>query len=1003
MLPVGQEDYLAELREDLLATVDGDGRVVVIGGEAGIGKTTLVRQFAREAAEQGMQVLTGACYDLPNAPAYGPWLDVFGGVSRGDGLPEPPEAFSGGELRRITDQAALFGDVRGYLAELNQLRPVLLILEDLHWADPSSLDLLRDVARRANTMRVMIVGTYRTDDLTRKHPLYHSLPAIAREAEARRIELRPLNREGLRELVAAWVDLSRSDSDRLVAYLERHAEGNPFFATELIRALKEKGLVALSGERWELAKLDRVVVPPLLQQVIELRVSRLGDATRTVLAIAAVIGQDVPLSLWSAVAGLEKAELFDTVDQAIDAHILEADDAGTVVRFVHALTRDALYDSIMPFRRSAWHSQVADALLATQRPDPDAVAHHLQMAGDSRAWEWLVKAGTRAQDAYAWITAIDRYRSAVELLLADEMSDPRTTGVLLCRLAFIQRFSDPAGAIAAVERARRLPGWDADPIMEGEAHFLLGGLLCFSNQMRDGIAQVTAGLKLLEALPREAQVPKFTAQRLIDGDIVASFLPKTILEDGRDNESERTRLQDVVDSLRHLGEWHSIISGGFSAGLAFMEHVLREVRDAGNGTEGFAVSAAWVYFSLGMANCSLGRPVEAQEAFAESQRRYQAFSHHALEAKSLLTESADRASTYGAAEPELRRKLAAEGESALRRAKGALRSGLSPRIAWLRCMILDGRWLEADEILADTPDPGNAFFGRDVRYANALLARYRGNLRAAWEEIYPLFPDGPDTEPGDVICMEGLELLRLGADLCIDAGDGTGARRWLTAHDTWLTWSGAVLGIAAAEMGWGRLAFAEGDDAEARSRAARALKAATDPDQPVIQISAHRLMGEIALRDFRFQDAERHLRVALGLATVCQMPYEMALGMLTLAECSLRTSRREDAAALVEEASVCFARLDAASALKQANELAARSSRLASAAPKLSILTNRELDVLQLIVAGFTNQSIADELFISRETARTHVSNIFRKLGVDSRAEAVDAAHRRNLVRLEGP
>ncbi len=607
MLPVGQEDYLAELRggsaRHRSMVTDGWLSLVAKRGSARL------RSFARlpeKRLKKECRCSREPVTTCPSAPAYGPWLDVFASVGRGDGLPEPPEAFSGGELRRITDQAALFGSVRGYLAELNQLHPVLLILEDLHWADPSSLDLLRDVARRANTMRVMIVVTYRTDDLTRRHPLYRALPAIEREAEARRIDLHPLGSEELRELAAAWVDLSRPDSDRLVDYLERHAEGNPFFATELIRALKEKGLVALNGERWELAKLDRVVVPPLLQQVIELRVSRLGDATRTMLAIAAVIGQDVPLSLWSAVAGLEKTELFDTVDQAIDAHLLEADDGGTVVRFVHALTRDALYDSIMPFRRSAWHGQVANALLATQRPDPDAVAHHLQMAGDSRAWEWLVRAGTRAQEAYAWVTAIDRYRAAVELLLAEESSDTKTAGILLCRLAFIQRFSDPAGAAEDVERALQLPGWTDDLSMKGEATWALGALLHYSNHFRSGNALLHAGVDILERLPRDAKFPPFTTKRLIAGTLQASFVPEPRIPGGAALDISVTPSQDVVEGLRHINDWHCVAAGELKTRMERLRHTVSS--NAGIERGSFVVSAPWVYLGLGFAHAALGHP-----------------------------------------------------------------------------------------------------------------------------------------------------------------------------------------------------------------------------------------------------------------------------------------------------------------------------------------------------------------------------------------------------------
>jgi predicted ATPase len=205
-------------------------------------------------------------------------------------------------------------------------------------------------------------------------------------------------------LVATRYDLSLPDEDRLVAYLQRHAEGNPFFATELLRTLEEEGLLRPIDGGWTLGEIDQIVLPPLLRQVIDGRVARLGEETRRPLAIAAVICQDVPLDLWATVSGLAEEELLAVVEQAVDAHLLEATHEGRRVRFVHALTREALYEGVLPPRRLVWHRQVGETLAAAPGADPDEVAYHLQQAGDQQAWEWLVRAGERAQRGYAWLT-----------------------------------------------------------------------------------------------------------------------------------------------------------------------------------------------------------------------------------------------------------------------------------------------------------------------------------------------------------------------------------------------------------------------------------------------------------------------------------------------------------------------------------------------------------------------------------------------------------------------
>jgi predicted ATPase len=193
--------------------------LVLIGGEAGLGKTTLAEALLGEAAEQGATVLVGGCYDLAETPPYGPWAEALGRAPAGDDLPALPAAVlpPAHDDAPLTSQDAVLRRVRDYLAALAARRPVALLLEDLHWADAASLDLLRAVARDLRARPALLLATYRDDELTRRHPLYALLPLLDREARAARLTLRRFDAESVEALVVGRYALSAADAARLVA------------------------------------------------------------------------------------------------------------------------------------------------------------------------------------------------------------------------------------------------------------------------------------------------------------------------------------------------------------------------------------------------------------------------------------------------------------------------------------------------------------------------------------------------------------------------------------------------------------------------------------------------------------------------------------------------------------------------------------------------------------------------------------------------------------------
>jgi len=980
---VGRTEEQAALRDYLAAAAAGNGQVCLLGGEAGIGKTTLARDLAHSAGGRGIRVIGGSSHDLTSAPPYGPWLDLFEACRRDPAIPAPPAAFAGGQLAAITDQAALLADVRRFFAELVADRPALVILEDLHWADPASLDLVRRIGPHVRHWPMLLLVTYRSDELAPGHPLSGHLPALVREADGRRLDLHRLEPDALRTLIASQYRLSGPDEDRLLAYLARHAEGNPFFATEILRALDEDGVFQAGDGVLLLAALDRAVVPTLLRQVIDGRVVRLGEETRKALAIAAVIGQEVPLALWGQVAGSDEATIVDIVERSVEAHLLEAEQDGTRVRFMHALTREALYQGILPPRRRIWHRIIAEALMAAARPDPDAVAFHLRQAADPRAAEWLVMAGERAQRAYAWLTAAERFRAAVALLDGIE-GQASLRRRLLVRVFYLLRFAYPAGALSAMDEALRLSIEAGDTYVVAETRSLRGLLLCYIDHFRNGLAEMELGIGAIEALPPIAQQSFNTMRDWLN----LAFTGSREGVPADDQAAIEQLMAARVDFRRSYHAWMLAAAGRTREAQAIRDR-LGEILEGGAGG-GIRLAGAFARHAVAIAAAADGRPADSAAAWAQARRDFG--DHHVLVAFTFLDDIRDVALTCRANDPDLRRRLATEAAAALGRAVGALRPGVSPALAWLRCLVADGRWEEALRILAELPPPGSPFLRRETTWATSFLARHRGEPDLAWTAIRPFFPQGPATVPGDLVHQEALDLMRLAAGLCIDADDLAGARAWLAAHDRWLDWSGSVLGRAAGLLAWGEFHHAAGAIELAQSALNDAL--AAEPKQHLVRLGAHRLLGEIATGAGRAGDAESHLALALALADACDMPFERALTQVALARLRAQSSP-DEATRLAGDARRTLVALGAAPALARLDALtlhpgAALSNRFG--------LTARELDVLRLVAEGQTNPEIAETLFISLRTAATHVSNIYRKLDVGSRAEAVDQAHRYALL-----
>ena len=950
---VGRERERATLRDALAALLAGHGSLVLIGGEAGIGKTMLAEVLLAEASAQGALVLVGRCYDLSETPPYGPWAEALARAPRDTPLP-PPELTGS----RLASQADLFAQVREYLAALAANRPVVLLLDDLHWADPASLHLLRVLARDPADLPLLLVAIYRVDELTRRHPLYALLPVLDREARAVRLHLRPLDVAALGALVAVGRTLRGGDAAHLVAWLHARAEGNALYTTQLLRAVEEEGILQPGTDAWILGDLGSVGLPAPLRQVLDARLTRLGDEPYRLLTLAAVIGQEVPLALWAAVARTAEEGLLDTIDAAGEAHLIAVASDGDAVSFAHALIREALYEGLVATRRRRVHLRAAEALLTTPHPDADAVAGHLQRAGDPRAAAWLVRAGARAQAAYAWLTAAERYEAALRVL-GDDPAAAGERARLLLTLAQLRRYDQPERGLPAAEEAARLAAVAGDAALAAAARFDHGHLLCLAGcDLLRGLAAMASTLPVLEALPTAAR----------------AALPALVVQGA--GPTERYHRGALVQWLAQSGRYRDALRHGAPCAR----------REPGTTARGLA--------GLGMAYAALGRPVEARRAYRDARAAFLAAGQHS-EAGHLWTgEFLLIVLPYETERRAEQAWLLAEAGRAEARAHGVLsdsQASLRELELALPALWLDGHWAEARRRVAASPAAAHPWL------LLALIARAQGEPGVVWRMVRAHLPDGPATEPGQAIFQFRLTFLQLGADLALDAGDRDATRAWLAAHDRWLAWSGSIRGRAEGALGWAAYHRAAGDPAQAQQHAAAALLQATAPRQPLALLAAHRLLGELATDRGEHAAATGHLAPALALAEACAAPYERALTLLAFTELHAATGARDRASAALAEARAILESLEARPALARADALAARLA--AAPTPVLPFgLSAREAEVLRLVAAGLPDAQVAARLFLSPYTVKAHLRAIYGKLGVPSRAAATRVAVEHGLA-----
>jgi len=987
---VGRSDQLSALDAALAETDRGLPQAVVVGGEAGVGKSRLVAEFADRARGSGARALIGGCLELgADGLPFAPFSAVLRELVRDLGTAAVAELLPGGATRelarllpefgepgRLDDageaRARLFEHVLLLLARLAEAGPLVLVVEDMHWADRSSRDLLAFLIRNQPTLdRVLIAVTYRSDELHRAHPLRPLLAELDRIGWVTRMALGRLTRQDTGRLVTQIIG-RKPDDDLLTAVYDR-TEGNPLFVEALLE----------DGERGS-------ELPESLRDLLVAAVRRLPDESQEVVRVASAGGERTGHGLLAAVTGLDDAALARALRPAVAANVLLADPDGYVFR--HALIREAVHGELLPAERGQLHRRFAEAIAA----DPALVTPG--RAPGEQAWHWYAAHDTTRALVSAWQAAGQAGRG---LAYAEQ----------LAMLSRVLQLWEPVP-----DAAQRI-GVDHAAVLEAAARAAES-----AGEDDRGLALARAALREVDAAaePVRAALLLLTCGHLKDrlgrADYADDLREALRLIPAEPPSSARAR---VLEALVHF-TLHEHRGGGWDdpALRALAEEAVVTARRAGDAATEAGALVTQAYAEPVGGSVDRIRALLAQaRAVASRAEAYEPW----LEAASIESETLEGAGLHVEAAAVAREGLTVAREHGLARTYGAVQA------SYLAEPLLSlGRWDEAAEIIEGAlrlspPRVNRTYLWR----LTGDIALARGDLAAAADSVASIRAVLEETRHHD---QHHLPLVRLDTELRLaqerpaealgavhDALDRLDLRRipryaWpllvagaracaaVPARDAALaTTAAAMLERLRAEAG--RLA-ADGlaqrayqlTFAAEAARAGRAL-AVAEPGEPP-QPGDLRAVWDEAAQAWETADE----------------PYPLAVTLLRSAEAALGAGDRDGGAIRLRRAAELAQRLGAGPLRDDIAVLARRAritlgqrgdaaeARGQEPEPERLGLTARELEVLRLVAAGRSNREIAGELFISVKTASVHVSNILGKLGVTSRGEAAAAAHRLRLL-----
>ncbi|AZM48940.1 hypothetical protein DMB38_26975 [Streptomyces sp. WAC 06738] len=993
---VGRAAELGALTEAYERAAAGEPCAVLVGGEAGVGKSRLVEEFLARAEAAGAVTAVGNCIESgADGLPFAPFSTALRALRRrlGDRL---DEAVAGqeGELARLLPElgpipdlpaaaqgeagrARLYELAARMLEKLAGERVLVLVVEDLHWADHSTRELLGYLLRSVQAARLLVVATYRSDDLHRRHPLRPGLAELDRLRGVRRFELARFSRDEVRSQLAGL--RGGEPPEDLVAEVYGRSDGNAFFVEELAAGLG----AGTGGRGGAVAGRPAGGIGESLRDLLLVRAEALPDPARRIVALAAVGGDRVDTALLAAVSGLGEDALFDALRTAIGAGVLlPADERVDAYRFRHALMREAVSDDLLPGERARLSRRFAEALEADPalvRADerPARLAGYWYLAGDpARALPAVLAAAAdaRARHAFAdqlalleravalWDEAPPASRTVPDSGGAYPRAEEPEFADLLAETVFAARLASAFGrALTLGDRALRLLGSRA-PLRA--AWFRLERARCIQGLGRgDGWADLDRAQELVRGLPPSPVHAQVLAEV---ADWQAIHAPGGGAIEAAERAVQLARLvgaEETELTVRIPRAWMMVDSGDVEGGIAEF-HAVRERAVA----DGLVVAAARAYANLPSALEGVGRSAESVAA--------------ADEAVEMLADS-------------------------------GLATFLSLSHGNRATALLSlGRWAEAEEAVdAQFRTARSTQLRGSALSLRALLALLRGDHAAAQGELAAARDEfGGDRQPQYELPRAEMTIRLAAAEgrvaevrAAFGQAVGDGLRLGMQRYAWPLLYATAAAearlrGLPAAETG--------------RPAALAAIRAAMrNLPRFAPPWEALALMTEAELCAAEGRDATARWTEAEAAWAELEWPYEQAVTRYRWAESVLAggqaaAAARDGAARALRLAYDTARDLGAAGLVRDAEALAARARIAFTAAaapaepedPAESLgLTAREADVLRLVAAGRSNRQIAEELFISPKTASVHVSHILAKLGVAARGEAAAVAHRLRL------
>ncbi len=1007
---VGRQSELRGIERRLEATLLGTPVHLLISGEAGVGKSRLISEAIRTAGERGMRVMRGACANIGDGGVpYGPIVEALRGLIRDVDPAELSLAVgsAGPDLARLVPalipadrsvdvtvqnewlQARLLEALLGLLQRFAAMKPVLFVVEDLHWADPATRDTIAFLIRNLRLDRVLLALTFRSDELHRRHPLLPWLAELERGGQIERIDLERLGAVETRELLAAI--LGEEPPTELVDRIHRRSDGNPFFIEELLVAGREAG------------RSHRL--PPTLREILLARIGAVPETAQAVMGVAAVAGRRVDHELLASVAGQTESTLELSLRALVSSQLLVTASEGSDedgYAFRHALLQEAAYEDLLPGERLRLHRAFAEALSKRIAGDgAPAAAHWAELAfhwsaahDDQHAFDASRRAAEAAEQAYAFADAQRHYERVLELWVS--VGDAGGAGDL-GRVEVLNRAAHAAflagdsrrdvalrrEAIASVDAAE-------DPVRGAILREQLGRALWTHGDSEGALAACEEAVAMMPADP-----PTPERARVLSG-----FGQLLMLLD-RWGDSRRL-CEEAIEIARRVGarqpEGHALNTLGLDLasegrcddGVATLEQALRIALDLGNVDD---IGRAYVNLSDALFFCGEGARAArvVDDGIRVSERVGIASSYGRFIRQNGILFAFDLGRWADAA------RLAADSFAIQHASPLGDRYGLA---RWVGLLVASG-----DETAAARLDQlGRLLEGAPVE------SQFSGPYHAARAE-FALWQARPADALGSVQLglaqmshsdwyWYHLRLLRLGAWAAADLADVARARRDPAAEQDAIR-AGDEIQCALEPMLAASLARQSGPDAQ-ETRAEAATIAAEDarmrgvPDADAWREASHRW-------------------------TARERPYLVAYCRWREGYALLVSGDRSGATTALSQAREIASALGARPLRTEIESLAARARIALAAPPEVAPgpaagsagpsvpepgpapvvdpfgLTRRERDVLALLSVGRTNRQIAAELFISESTAGVHVSNILGKLGVASRTEAAGIAARLGL------